>query len=129
MALFGKKTPMAKWRSRNRVAAAFADHSRWDVHLASGAVHTTIDGMAVTVLAHQAANHQIGAIIEAGRQAERTLANDIGDDGGDPFEFEGWPGTAAPGSGLIEAFDNGGPDFYDQLMAAAHDLVTRVRCA
>lgn len=36
--MFNKKTPMEKWRSQNRVAAAFADHSGWDVHLESGAV-------------------------------------------------------------------------------------------
>lgn len=126
MGLFDKKTPMEKWRSRNRVAAAFADHSGWDVDFGSEVVHTRIDDVPVTVLAQHTANHHIGVIIEAGAQAERTLANTFGDDGGDPYEFEGWQGAAAPGSGLIEATGSGGPEFYDKVMAAASDLVSRV---
>ena len=127
MALFAKKTPMEKWRSRNQVAAAFADHSGWDVHLETGVVHTLIGDVPVTVLARHTGNLQIGVIVEAGAQAERTLANTIGDDGGDPFEFGGWRGVAAPGSGLLEGAGTGGPEFYDKVVAAANDLVSRVR--
>lgn len=123
------KSPMEKWRKRNQVAAAFADHSGWDVHLVSGVVCTVIDGVPVTVLAHHTGNAQTSVIIEAGAQAERTLANSFGDDAGDPYEFEGWQGVAAPGSGLLEAAGSGGPAMYDKVMAAANDLASRVRGA
>lgn len=129
MALFSKKTPTEKWRSRNPISAAFADHSRWDVHLESGAVHTRIDGMPVTAMAHPSGNTNVGVIIEAGAQAERTLANTFGDDGGEPFEFEGWQGAAAPGSGLLEGAGHGGPELYDKMIAGAVELVDRVRRA
>lgn len=125
--MFSKKTPMERWRSRNKVTAAFADHTGWDVHLESGVVHTLVDGVPVTVHAHPAGNSGIGVIIEAGAQAERTLANTAGDDGGEPYGFEDWQGVAAPGSGLLEGAGGGGTELYDKMVAAAHDLVTRIR--
>jgi hypothetical protein len=128
MALFSKKTPMEKWRSRNRMMASFVDHAGWDVHLDSGVVTTIFDGVPVTVMIQPGGNSNGGVIIEAGAQAERSLANTVGDDGGEPFEFEGWQGVAAPGSGLIEGHGSG-PDFNDKVMAAAVDLVDRVRRA
>ena len=108
------------------MAAAFADHSGWSVDLESGAVHTLIDGVPVTVLAQPAGNTGIGIIVEAGMQAERTLSNTIGDDGGEPYGFEGWQGVAAPGSGLLEGGGGSGPELYDKVVAAAHDLARRV---
>lgn len=125
MALFSKKAPMEKWRSQNRVMASFADASGWDVDLGSGAVHTVIGGVVVTMLAHAAGNYTVGVVVEAGAQAERTLANTFGDDGGEPFEFDGWQGVAAPGSGLIEGVGSGS-GFDAQVIAAATELVTRV---
>lgn len=128
MALFTKKSPMEKWRSRWPMMRDFVDHSGWTVHLDSGAVTTTIDGVPVTVMITPGGNLNAGVIIEAGAQAERTLANTLGDDGGEPFEFEGWSGVAAPGSGLIEGHGSG-PEVNDKVMAAAVDLVDRVRRA
>lgn len=119
---------MDKWRSRNRMMASFVDHSGWTVHLESGAVTTIIDGIPVTVLIQPGGNYNAGVIIEAGAQAERTLANTFGDDGGERFEFEGWRGAAAPGSGLIEG-SGSGPGFDDKVMDAAAELVARVRQA
>lgn len=65
MALFSKKAPMEKWRSQNRVMASFADASGWDVDLGSGAVHTVIGGVVVTMLAHAAGNYTVG--VDVGR--------------------------------------------------------------
>lgn len=127
--MFGKKSPSDKWRKQNPVGAAFADHSGWDVHFEFGVVHTVIDGVPVTVLAHHGGGQQVGVIIEAGTQAERTLTNTIGDDGGEPFEFDGWRGAVAPGSGLLEGGGIGGPNLYDRIMAAAIALASRVRQA
>ena len=125
MGLFDKKSPMDKWRSKNKVSASFVDAQGWDVDLASGVVHTTIDGTTVTVLL-SAAGSSLGVIIEAGAQAERTLANSFGDDGGEAFEFEGWTGVAAPGSGLIDTHSKDGAELHDKIVAAAHDLVSRI---
>lgn len=129
MGLFKKKAPLDAWRSRNRLAAAFVDAHGWDVDLATGVVHTVIEGTTVTVLIsppQSIGSSHVGVIIEAGAQAERTLANTFGDDGGDPFEFDDWTGTAAPGSGLIDAHSPGGPEMNDKIAAAAAHLVTRV---
>jgi hypothetical protein len=128
MALFSKKTPMEKWRRQSPLMRDFVDHSGWTVHLDSGAVTTVIDGITVVVLIHPGGNLNASVIIEAGAQAERSLANTFGDDGGEEFEFEGWRGVAAPGSGLIEG-SGSGPEFNDKVMAAAVDLVDRVRRA
>ncbi|MGB0111633.1 MAG: hypothetical protein WBP59_00285 [Ilumatobacteraceae bacterium] len=131
MGLFNKKSPMEKWRAQNKVAAAFVDQTGWEVDLATGVVHTVIEGTTVTVLLTAAMSMGAGGgavavIIEAGAQAERTLANTFGDDGGEAFEFNGWTGTVAPGSGLIDAHDAGGPALADKVVAAARALVARV---
>lgn len=77
-------------------------------------------------VAQPAGNTGIGVIVEAGMQAERTLSNTIGDDGGEPYTFEGWQGGAGPVSGLLEGSGAAGPELYDKVAAAAHDLVRRV---
>lgn len=127
MALFKKKSPMDSWRAKHRVAAAFVDATGWDVDVDLGVVHTRIDGTAVTVLLSGSDHARVGVIIEGGAQAERTLANTFGDDGGKPFDFDGWAGVAAPGSGLIEASDQGGEDLHGKVVAAATHLVQQIK--
>lgn len=129
MALFNKKSPMEKWRSRNPVAADLADATGWPVDLDTGVVHTVIDGTTVVVMLTASGvgpSHGVGVIIEAGAQAERTLANTFGDDGGEPFDFDGWAGAAAPGSGLIDTHAPGGPELNSKVVAAAQHLVTQI---
>lgn len=128
MGLFSKKDPMEKWRSRNKLAASFVDHSGWDVNLELGVVHTVIDATTVTVLIPDGSSGvNTMVIIEAGAQADRTMINTFGDDGGDPYEFEGWKGNAAPGSGLMEGHVKvADSEFYDKIVAAANDLVAHI---
>ena len=127
MGLFDKKTPMEKWRKRNPLAARFVDARGWDVDLDTGVVHTVMSGQAVTVLlgAHESGS---GVIVEAGSQAQRTLRNEIGDDGGEQFARGAWRGAAAPGSGLVEKNTKESVDdaFFDDIVDAAKDLVSRI---
>lgn len=128
MGLFDKKSPMEKWRKRNPLAARFVDAKRWDVDPDLGVVHTTIAAKPVTVLISAAGDVGVGVIVEAGRQAERTLRNEIGDDGGDAYQLDGWSGVAAPGSGLVErsANDRVDGEFFDRIVEVANDLVRRI---
>ena len=127
MGLFDKKTPMEKWRKRNPQAAGFVDARGWDVDLDTGAVHTEMSGQAVTALL-SAGEAGTLVIVEAGAQAERTLRNEFGDDGGEPFEAGAWRGSAAPGSGLAEITFRGGLDdaFFDEIVNVAQTLVARI---
>ena len=121
-----KEEPDGGVASKHRVAAAFVDAHGWDVDLSTGVVHTVIGGVTVTAMLNPSLEGQIGVLIEAGAQAERTLANTFGDDDGDPFDFDGWPGTAAPGSGLIDANAQNGPELHDKVVAAATHLVQQI---
>ena len=130
MGLFDKKTPMEKWRRRSPLSARFADHSGWEVDLGTGVVHTTVSDVPVTAMIDRSHTSvaTAGVIVEAGEQARRTLRNEIGDDGGDEFERDGWRGRAASGSGVVERTTKDRVDdvFYDDVVAAAHDLVRRI---
>jgi len=130
MGIFAKRTPMEKWRKQNSIAARFVDARGWDVDLGTGAVHTVLSGTTVTVLMGIAGveNSRVGVIVEAGAQAERTLRNEIGDDGGEQFEDRGWRGAAAPGSGLVEGSwkDRVDEALFDRIVEAADDLVERI---
>ena len=126
MGLFDKKTPMQKWRRQNPAAARFVDAHGWNVDLETGVVHTVMSGR--TVVAMMNSFSTTGVIVEAGAQAERTLRNEIGDDGGESFRLGPWSGAAAPGSGLVERSTKDRLDdaFFDDIVAAAEDLVARI---
>jgi len=128
--MFRKKDPMERWRRRNRFAADFADHTGWKVDVDAG-VHTRLGGHLVNVLITAPLDPSNAAgllvILEAGRQAERSHANQIGDDGGQPIEFEGWRGQAAPGSGLLQGDVAGANEAdWDQIVRVAEFLVARI---
>jgi hypothetical protein len=131
MGLFSKKDPIDKWRRRSKLGAAFADHTGWQVNPDVG-VFTTIDGQLVNVLFLPSSSvsgmsswQQL--VIEAGRQAERSHANQIGDDGGEEIEFEGFSGQTAPGSGVLEGAATGaGTEAWDRVVRAAEFLVARI---
>ncbi len=133
MGLFGTKDPMATWRRRHSAMAELVDRTGWEVDLQLGIVTTARGGIPVTVIlmppmTASAAGIGTSVVIEAGRQAEATLANRVDNDvHGPSFEVRGWQGVAEPGNGLIDGHFSG-PDqeLVTAVVAAVDELLIRV---
>lgn len=136
MILFRAKDPMTKWRQKYQAMAELADRTGWRIDLDREVVCTVIAETPVVVILAPPMRMGPSApatsvIIEAGRQAEATLAGRIGDVvGGAEYTVNGWCGVAEAGNGLIDGnFSGPHSELVDAVVAAVYDLVDRVRRA